>query len=383
MESVSARSSARIPELDGLRGLAALSVVAFHLALRAPLLYGAAGPVVGHLDLGVEVFFVLSGFLVWRPFQASLVMGSRLPNLGSYAMRRSARIWPAYLLALAAIVVVGASTVSGPWAFLKHATLTYTYFEHRGGDGVRVAWTLVVELSFYLFVPVFAFLAYRFGSRARSLAVPVALVVIGAVFQWLVAMDLHTWRAIRILPPAMLTLGVGMLFAAVALGSSRGGTLLRRVADRPACCYVAALGCFVALVMVVPHGAGPIAGRPGDRVVQALLQAAIAALLVLPVAVGSRTNSRVRTLLRRPSLVYLGLISFGVYLWHLPMLHLFRDLVRDRSLPTATTGWALAIGATFALAVLSWHFVEHPILQRLPPTPRTAKPIALDEPATS
>ena len=156
---------------------------------------------------------------------------------------------------------------------------------------------------------------------------------------------------------------------------------MQRVADRPARCYAAALGCFVALVVLVPYESGPISSRPADRVTQAFLQAAIAGLLILPIAVGSRSESRIRAFLGLPVVIYVGLISFGLYLWHIPMLHLFRDLVRDRSPATAIAGWTIALAATFAAAALSWHFLEKPILHRLPQRRRATTVSKASEPS--
>src|SRR5205085_8142732 len=101
-------------------------------------------------------FFVLSGFLIYRPFVSANLAGRESPGLWNYALRRFLRIFPAYVLVLFLLDALGDIDVHGTSGLLKHATLTNTYFRDIGGLGIAQSWTLVVELSFYAFVPLWA-----------------------------------------------------------------------------------------------------------------------------------------------------------------------------------------------------------------------------------
>ena len=148
----------RLDALDGLRGLAALGIVLLHVwmfdhgdAGRPPK--GPADLVIGELRLGVPLFFVLSGFLVFRPWAAAALDGRPAPRPGRYVLRRAARIVPAYWAALAA-AFVGLRVVDHP---LLEATAKQ--------DLDPPMWTLGVEVSFYAILPLVGWAATRIGRR--------------------------------------------------------------------------------------------------------------------------------------------------------------------------------------------------------------------------
>ena len=198
----------RLSGFDGLRGIAALSVLTFHTWL-----YGAPGePLgvdVGHLrllfsslDLGVVLFFTLSGFLLYRGFAAVILGLSTRVDVRSYALGRFLRIAPAYWVALIGVgVVLSAALVRAPGGDFKlgdlrgdpgvlvaNVTLTQNYLPATAITGIGPAWTLVVEIAFYILLPLLALpaiaLAARGGSSVRrrllvALAPAVALLLLG------------------------------------------------------------------------------------------------------------------------------------------------------------------------------------------------------------
>jgi peptidoglycan/LPS O-acetylase OafA/YrhL len=355
---------ARLESVEGLRAVAALAVFAYHLTWRAPVLRHSFGAqITGHLDTGVEVFFVLSGFLIFAPFAEALVRGRRLPRTGPYAARRITRVWPAFLVALVAVLLLGVGEVKGWTGLLKHGSLTYLYFHDRGGRPLPVAWTLVVEVSFYAGVPLLARLLVP--ARRRLVEVMVGLALVGAWFQHLTAYDYHTLPSARVLPPALLSLALGMLLAVVRASGDqvRGiGRFVRRLADRPAVPLLIAAAAFVILVVGIKAGTD-INSRPADRFAKELLQAVIAGGIALPIVLAVGPAGAWRRFLAHPVMAYLGTVSYGLYLWHLAVLHELRWLLISPHPLVAMLGWLTALGVSIGLAALSWHLVERPALE--------------------
>jgi hypothetical protein len=152
---------------DSMRALAALSWVLFHAALFGgiSLRHSAIGSYAARLDVGVTMFFLISGFLLYRPFVRARFEERALPQVGAYAWRRFLRIVPAYWVALTVVALwLGLSYVftfkNGPILY----GLAQIYDRGREETGIGQAWTLCVEISFYAFLPLWA-LAQRACGR--------------------------------------------------------------------------------------------------------------------------------------------------------------------------------------------------------------------------
>ena len=172
----------RLSGIDGLRGIAALSVLLFHLWLYARV-SPPAGAVSGVADWawssmrwGLILFFVLSGFLLYRPWLAAGRGGAR-PDLRRYARSRAARILPAYYLALAASVLLlwGSGAVPGVRLPSTESLPLFLVFAQNFSGGSLLTldppmWTLAVEVSFYLALPLLGLAALRIGRDRRALA---------------------------------------------------------------------------------------------------------------------------------------------------------------------------------------------------------------------
>jgi peptidoglycan/LPS O-acetylase OafA/YrhL len=200
--------------VEGVRAVAAVSVLVFHCWM-----YGADGPnradlglvdrfVLPHLSLGVTLFFSLSGFLLYQPFVTAALSGSPFPKVGSYLRNRALRILPAYWVILLAVGVllpaalvrqsrdqlVLGRLVENPWLAVGNATLTQGYSPRGLLSGIAPAWSLAVEVVFYLALPLLGLLAV---VAARPAATP-------------------TRRLLAGLAPAGLLLVVGLSGRAVA-----------------------------------------------------------------------------------------------------------------------------------------------------------------------
>lgn len=351
--------------MDGLRALAAIVVFFFHLTWRAPWLYDHVRAATGHFDVGVEIFFVLTGFLIWKPFAKSLVEGDALPRTATYAAKRAIRVWPAYLVALGGVIVTGVAELDGISGFLKHATLTYLYFEDRGGAAVKVAWTLVVQVSFYAFAPLLAQGLRASGLGRRRLAVPLVLTVLGGVCQVLAINGTLSWPPSRVLPPPMVSIGIGMLFAGVivrptATAESTVDRIVRTAASHFTGCWLAAAATMAVLSVLVPDMSPDYPRDSGGYVIQTFLQVLAATWFVLPTVFPPVGEGSLQRILRTRTVVWLGTMSFGFYLWHIPVLRWLREWVADDRLAVASAAWTAAVAIALALAALSDRFVERP-----------------------
>jgi hypothetical protein len=165
-------ASARGVPASTASGHRRLMIIVYH-AVFFDLVRDAGGTLLWNLNAGVWIFFVVSGFLLYRPFAAAhLARGSGV-ELPGYALRRVARIYPAYWAVLAFFTfVVPRAVIHGTDGFLLHVTLTQTYVHTPNPFlvGLPPAWSLVVELSFYVFLPVCAVIGAcaRRAARSRS-----------------------------------------------------------------------------------------------------------------------------------------------------------------------------------------------------------------------
>ncbi|TMK55405.1 MAG: acyltransferase, partial [Actinobacteria bacterium] len=131
-------------------------------------------PYFAQMDIGVPVFFVISGFLLYRPFVAARLSGRPSMGAGMFWWRRALRIFPAYWVALIAVSTLFDWELSRPIdsvkAFIEHFFLLQVYSSDRViGGPVQQSWTLAVEVAFYLFLPIYAWCVSRARPRRASL----------------------------------------------------------------------------------------------------------------------------------------------------------------------------------------------------------------------
>ena len=151
-----------LPAVEGMRACAAIGVVLTHVAFQT----GTAGGVIGRLlhrfDLAVAVFFALSGFLLWRGHAAAARGLRHRPPAGHYLRSRLVRIMPAYLVAVVVILtLLPEANHASPTVWMANLTLTQVYVPLTLTAGLTQMWSLSVEVTFYLALPLLAFFAYR------------------------------------------------------------------------------------------------------------------------------------------------------------------------------------------------------------------------------
>ena len=172
-----------LPAVEGMRACAALGVVITHVAFETGHSAGVDGRLFGRFDLAVAVFFALSGFLLWRSHAAAARGLAPRPATGHYLRSRVVRIMPAYLVAVVVILtLLPDGNHASPTVWLANLTLTQVYVPLTLTAGLTQMWSLSVEVSFYLALPILAMLAARLPVRGRVPAIAslaVASLVVG------------------------------------------------------------------------------------------------------------------------------------------------------------------------------------------------------------
>lgn len=356
----------RSQELDGLRAMAVIGVVLYHGLFQLPVLWQLGYPLGLHLDVGVLVFFVLSGYLIYKPFAQANCTGGEPPALGRYLLRRAARIYPAYIVALVGLAVVGWIRFDGPVEFLQHLTLTQSYFPRSQGNalldppGIAQAWTLVIEVSFYLFVPFWAAAMRRVPGTDR-----VRVEATGAVVLMLVGAAAFTWHSYRwtppvlsVLPPHLPGLGWGMLLAILVVGRGRRRSAdeepPRRAVPVAELCWLGAAAALALLAFQIDE----FGLLPRERLIDQSLNLVIAALLVSPIVLSAPSLGLVSRFLSWRPLVGIGLISYGIYLWHGDVIFHFPGPWPAEPVIPASAGMGVKIAVAGVAGYLSYALVE-------------------------
>lgn len=394
----------RLEGFEGLRALAALSVFAFHFLhwTAFPRTHWTVWELVSDLNAGVVVFFVISGFLLYLPFSRANAGLARRVELRSYLVRRALRIYPGYWLALAgSLAFLVPDARFDDWGEgVRHALLVHSYGAPTGigMTGMKHAWTLVVEVSFYLFLPIFAVLVSRLAARVgRVRGEWTGVVAVAAL--GLAAQAFVQWgeppRWVMVLPAFLFyfAIGIGLAVGRVSLetGSARSAAW-GRVASHVGAWWLVALVAFSSAALLPGPLSNPI--RPSTTFVVFVAQGLMAFALVAPFTVVRPGDHPIRRVVRSRPMELLGLISYGIYLWHPAVLDRAVEWFGRGYEPTMLDLDSLALpvtlGVTLLLAWAGYRLVEKPAIRwshRLtrslaPATPRTSsrKAAGPDEP---
>ena len=405
--------AARFPMLDAMRAVACLWVMLFHAAYLTGFVHSGnvLRPWLAQAGAAPLVFFVISAFLLYRPFVEASITQSRAPSIVTFWWRRILRVVPAYWVALTLITVVLGTTVAATTGvFSARGWLAYygfaqIYRSDTALGGMPQAWTLCVEMTFYALLPVWALLLRKAPPRGERKRVHLELVAAGALI--VAGVAYKVWQLTRVdptsfegglrffpIPNYLDAFGIGMLIAVVSVWEGRPEVVDRAielVRRRPGMFWLgAALLLFAA---GIPLG---WSGDPSDHVGRATylarweLQLAAAALLLLPAIFGEPSRGLVGRLLSTRALLWLGLVSYGFYLYHYAVLDLIERHLRDAMPESQAARFAiyvaLATAAGAALAGISYYALERPILRLKnligrPPQPQAARGEAIAESA--
>lgn len=409
-----------LPVFEAYRGIAALMVVFTHVGFDTGVgVLGVWAGWLARLDFGVTVFFLLSGFLLFRPL-VQAAYGRRPPvRTGAYLRRRFVRIYPAFIVVLAfdyLLTPAARAASNSLWLETLFLIRNYTNDFVNQLPGLVQSWTLGVEVSFYLALPLLARLvlgrhtgAAAASQRLREHRAEIAAaspaqqrqalmawrrkhwltriltarpwrlelaalrpgIVLGVVVALSIGwrLDYLVWHSgvgheLLWLPAFLDWFGAGMLLAWLRERDTAVPSVLRHIANSPGACWSLALaGYWLSTTKL----GGPY-GLQGPTTAEALLKhlifLVIGTLVLLPAVFGD-VSAAWRQIAVNRFFTWLGQISFGVFLWH-PML---LEAIRRALGMTAFDGhfWVslvLTLAASAIAGTLSWHYVEKPLQQR-------------------
>ena len=342
-----AASGGRVAALTGVRAVAALLVVGTHAAYTTgKYAQGYVGLLYSRMEIGVPIFFALSGFLLFRPWVAAVSTGAPDPSVRRYAWHRVRRIMPAYVVTVLAAYLLYHFHEAGPnpghtWnGLFRNLTLTQLYtdnylysFLHQG---LTQMWSLAVEASFYVVLPALAYLLLvvlcrRQWQPGRLLAALAVLALISPAWLILVHDDaVATWLpdGARLWLPTYLMWFLGGMALTVLQAM--------RVTAYGFVAVPLALVCY--LIAATPIAGEPTTSPSGLReaIVKVLFYTVIAILLLAPPALGSQNGWYNRFLASRP-MVWIGEISYEIFLVHLIVMELAMVEVLRRPVYTGST----------------------------------------------
>jgi peptidoglycan/LPS O-acetylase OafA/YrhL len=368
-------STGRVASLTGIRAVAAILVMLTHAAYTTgKYTHGYVGLIYSRMEIGVPIFFVLSGFLLFSPWVRAAVAGNPPPSLRRYAWHRVRRIMPAYVVTVLAAYLIYHFRTAGPnpghtWMGLfRNLTLTQIYTDdylfsylHQG---LTQMWSLAVEAAFYVALPLLAYvllvvLCHRTWHPLRLVLGLVALALISPAWLWLVhTTDVLPDGAPLWLPTYLMWFLGGMLLAALLPLGVRAYAMI---------CVPLALACYFI-------AATPIAGAPTtspaelrEGLFKTLFYAVIATLVVAPLALRGTdglTSWYARAMASRP-MVFLGEISYEIFLIHLVTMEVVMVEILHFPVYTGSMFWLFVV--TLVVTVpLAWALHR---LTRMRPSP--------------
>ncbi|GAA1611786.1 acyltransferase [Actinoplanes couchii] len=341
---------------------------------------GDWGGWLARLDAGVAVFFVLSGFLLFRPWVHGKTTGKARPATGRYLWRRAMRILPAYWVAVTVCLLVlprNADVDRTDW--IQHFTFTQIY---QAGDlkhGLSQTWSLATEVVFYLLLPLFGLLltAGKPRTPGRPWAIVVVSVLVTGVWVGLIGNGTFTPTPHTMWLPAYATwFGAGMLLATVHValqdGRMRRWAFLDAMAAAPLACWTASVALFAISTTPVAGPFGLSEPSAGEFAVKLALYMLLAVLIVVPLAFGPPT--RTKQVLGGGTVRWLGAVSYGLFLWHPFVLEsIYWVTGRPEFTGSFAETFALTVGGGLVLAALSYYLIEEPcqrLSHRWPRPPR-------------
>jgi len=380
LESAPPGEHAHFPCLDAYRAIGMMMVFLAHAHYSS--IANDKGVVVDSIlnrfDIGLPIFFVLSAFLLFRPFVVSQFGGRSGPAARRFYRHRIFRVFPAYWFALTVIVI---------WFGIQFASFLqavgfYALLQDYGSGPVfdpkfqpiYQAWSLATELAFYALLPLFAYAMRRalrrFDVDAQMgllIGACVVLYVTGALFRaYLVAAD-PSWQknAVLWLPAWLDMFALGMALAVVSARIAYDGRVVAPfgwIARHPGAMWAIAGLIFFVICLFNPNRTPLVVTK--EYVFRQAVYGVCATVFLLPGMFGDPAHGRIRGFLKHRAMAYLGGISLGFYLFHVAFLAKAEDWTGANPFRANFLGIvAIALPLTFLAANFSYYVVEKPFLR--------------------
>jgi len=357
----SSHSASHVQLLDGLRGVAILAVVWYHLWLVT----GVPSTLLAQTGfMGVDLFFFVSGFCLFYPQARHAIEGRARPTWTEFAERRVEKILPSYLLALGVMTAAHASWFASQgdlgWNVAAHLLFIHPLWFNTFGSISGPFWTLGVEVQFYALFPLLCGVFRRWPIVAYGMM----SIVANGYRAWTAHAGLDTTLfSTNQLPAVVDVFGAGMLaaYAIVFLAQQRSGAWMRAAATA---CAVAAAACVYLLLVGLQHAAA--SGGTAGQYAWLNAHRGLFALSFLALATGSlHAMPAWRTLLANKAFVFLAAISYNLYLWHLEIIVWLNQLHISPLVAVACSiiaAWLITVAVERPLLKGGWRRV----LSRLP-----------------
>jgi peptidoglycan/LPS O-acetylase OafA/YrhL len=376
----------RFPLTVGLRGIAAIAIIVGHAWFFTGGFGGFTTSLPNRLvvrwDGVVAIFFMLSAFLLYRPMIAYKAGGPTAPKVSSYAWRRFLRLFPAYWVALTALAIFPGlyGVFSGNW-WAFYGLFDFLALEHFHSGvcpiaeefrcGLPQSWTLGIDLTFYIALPfygLFAALLTRGRAVATWMRIELALLaLLAAAALWAGGdpLDLRSesWFHYSFLGHFYwFALGLGLAVISVAYSNRRQPPrALRFVEANPLLWWAAGLGVYLITVVAFSEAPFVFDFNNSEYVLMNLIQGVGGVLFFLPAVFGNPNRGLPARILGHPALMWVGLISYGLLLWHGTVAVMLGSLFGS-----GEGYWTVLIAeivVAVPMAVLSYYFVEKPLMK--------------------
>ena len=367
------------PGLDTLRAVASIAVVATHTSFWAGAYdAGLPGAVTQRLEIGVAVFFVLSGFLLSHPWLRHLRTGRPRDSVGRYFFKRALRILPVYWVSvIAALLLLEQNSSIAPSRWIDNVLLVDMYHNDVLPHGLTQMWSLATEVAFYALLPIGMFLlglAVRARWRPLLLMVLLAVVSAGSLAWSAAAADsLASWGpwVTQALPGYLGWFSLGIALAVLDVDrrhrdEGRELTLVRwcrAAASAPGACWLVAGAALVVAATPIAGEAALVPRTASESVWRSILYGVVAGAVMLPSIFGEGHTRYARTM-AQPFLRHLGHISYSLFCCHLIVLALlFEALDLTLFYENLAVVFALTLSVSLVVSEVLYRLVERPFLR--------------------
>jgi peptidoglycan/LPS O-acetylase OafA/YrhL len=375
--------------LDGLRAVAALAVLAFHVAGQTGIAFQGTigGRVSSRADVAVAIFFGLSGLLLYRPWARATLTAEHGPRSAAYLWRRALRILPAYwILVAVALFAYRSDRLGSAETWLRWLTLSQIYdlrpwWELPGPQGLAHIWSLSTEVAFYLLLPLLAAAlgAYaRFGKgrhvvsvRARRLLIGLALLsLMSPIFNGWIVVTQQNFQLYLWLPRSFWWFAAGMAIAVLGEWAKLEDGPVRKfcqtLAASPGTTWIIAAAAYAAACTDL---GGPVIPSSlkiplWENEARLTLYLIVAFCLIAPAAFQSANETVVSWLLGNGTMRFLGRISYGIFLWQFIAIFAYYDMTDRRPLSFDYLEiLVISVIGTVIMATAGYYLVEKPAMR--------------------